>query len=191
MEHVRAHGYPVPAVHEVGENRTDLVMERIYGPSMGAYLNVRPWRLRQQGRVLAGLHHQLHEIPPPPYLPPSGVGEGEHFLHLDLHPLNVIIGNRGPVVIDWSNAARGNPEDDVALALVLMTSGQLPHNAFERKLHEIGRSLLIGSFMGQFDRERVGQRLRRVVEWKVKDPHMSTTEVRGMWRLVASAEASK
>lgn len=34
------------------------------------------------------------------------MGEGDKVVHLDLHPLNVIIGPKGPVVIDWTGASR-------------------------------------------------------------------------------------
>jgi tRNA A-37 threonylcarbamoyl transferase component Bud32 len=34
MDYARRHGYPVPAVEEISADGTDLVMERIDGPSM-------------------------------------------------------------------------------------------------------------------------------------------------------------
>jgi tRNA A-37 threonylcarbamoyl transferase component Bud32 len=36
MEYVRQHGYPVPAVEQVSDDGTELVMQRIDGPSTGA-----------------------------------------------------------------------------------------------------------------------------------------------------------
>ena len=59
MEYLRGHGYPVPAIDEVSDDGTDLVMERIDGPSMGDYLMRRPWAVRRQGVVLATLHRRL------------------------------------------------------------------------------------------------------------------------------------
>ena len=46
---------------------------------------------------------------------------GDRLVHLDLHPMNVMITPTGPIVIDWPNAARGDPLTDVAVTLVLLT----------------------------------------------------------------------
>jgi len=62
MEYARSHGYPVPAVEEVGEDGSELVMERIYGSSMVDFMSKRPWTIRHQGAVLADLHRRLHKI---------------------------------------------------------------------------------------------------------------------------------
>ena len=37
-----------------------------------------------------------------------------------------MIGAQGPVVIDWPNAARGDPLVDLGLAWVLMAAGEIP-----------------------------------------------------------------
>src|SRR5580704_8696061 len=44
MEYARAHGYPVPAVSEVSDDGTDLVMQRVDGPVMLAAIARRPDR---------------------------------------------------------------------------------------------------------------------------------------------------
>jgi tRNA A-37 threonylcarbamoyl transferase component Bud32 len=106
---VRTHGYPVPAIEEVRNDGAELVMERIDGPSIVAMMSRRPWSFRPQGAMLADLHCRLHEISGPEWIPPAPGAHGDHVLHLDLHPLNVIVSQRGPVVIDWSNASRGSP----------------------------------------------------------------------------------
>jgi tRNA A-37 threonylcarbamoyl transferase component Bud32 len=96
MLHARAHGFPVPEVFEVRDD--GLVLERVDGPTMLANLRRRPWRAFREAQTLAQLHSQLHEIP----------FEGNRLLHLDLHPDNVLLSRRGPVVIDWSNARAGD-----------------------------------------------------------------------------------
>ena len=149
MEYLRVHGYPVPAVEELTDNQTNLIMERIHGPSMVDYLSRHPWMIRRQGHVLAALHHQLHEVPPPDYLPVVPVGQGDAFLHMDLHPLNVMMGPTGPVVIDWTNAGRGDPSIDVALAYLLMSSGQIPTNRLEGLVVGVGRRVLTRSFLSR------------------------------------------
>jgi aminoglycoside phosphotransferase len=66
MDYLRSHGYPVPAVEEISDDGTDLVMERIDGRSMVEDMGHRPWTIRRQGAVLADLHRRLHAIPPLP-----------------------------------------------------------------------------------------------------------------------------
>ncbi len=65
MEYVRGHGFAVPAVEEVSEDGLDMVIERIEGPDMVAMMGNRPWAIPHLGRVLADLHHGLHELAAP------------------------------------------------------------------------------------------------------------------------------
>jgi aminoglycoside phosphotransferase (APT) family kinase protein len=64
--------------------------------------------------VLADLHARLHTVPSR-----SGSPD-ERLLHLDLHPANVLLTARGPVLIDWTNATDGPPDLDVALTAVIL-----------------------------------------------------------------------
>ena len=122
MEHARRHGYPVPAVHEVRPDA--LVLELVEGPTMAADGLANRRAMEAHAKTLAALHERLHRIP--------GLEQGT-LLHLDLHPENVLISKRGPVVIDWTNARDGEPELDAALAwLILMTSGGAAGQQFAR-----------------------------------------------------------
>jgi aminoglycoside phosphotransferase (APT) family kinase protein len=187
MEYLRAQGYPVPAVQELGSGGTELVMERIDGPSMVEAIGRAPWTVRRQAWSLADLHRRLHEVDPPDFLSPAPVGTGGRVLHMDLHPLNVIIGAQGPVVIDWTNASIGDAAVDVCLAWVLMAAGTIPGGRVRAGILGWGRTLLVNGFLGRFDRSELTRQLRQVVEWKVKDPNMSADEVATMWRLVERA----
>jgi aminoglycoside phosphotransferase (APT) family kinase protein len=188
MEYLHGQGFPVPAVEEVSEDGTDLVMERIPGASMVEAISRAPWTIRRQARVLAELHHQLHDIAPPDFLGPAPVGQGDRVLHLDLHPLNVIIGPKGPVVIDWTGACVGDPNVDVALAWVLLSAGEIPGGGVKARVLGWGRSLMVNGFISRFDQNEVAFQLRPVVEWKVKDPHMSADENQAMWKVVERNE---
>jgi aminoglycoside phosphotransferase (APT) family kinase protein len=185
MQYLRDRGYPVPAVEEVSEDGTELVMERVDGPSMVAAISRAPWTVRRQGRVLADLHRQLHEIPCPEFLAPAPVGGiGDRILHLDLHPLNVIISRRGPVVIDWPNARTGDPNTDIAVAWALLFAGEIPGGGLLTKALGVFRNLLVEGFLSGFDRAKVAAMLGDVVEWKARDAHMSEGEVDRMRSLV-------
>ena len=189
MAYMRERGYPVPAVEEVSDDGFDMVMERIEGVTMVEAIGKAPWTVRRQGATLADLHRRLHEIEAPDFLPPAPVGTGTKVLHLDLHPLNVMVGPKGVFVIDWPNAHRGDPDVDVGLAWVLMAAGQIPGGGLKERLLGFGRSLLVNSFLSHFDRHAVARVLRQIVEMKVQDPHMSETEVAGMWNVVQQAES--
>jgi aminoglycoside phosphotransferase (APT) family kinase protein len=187
MEYLRARGYPVPAVDEVSDDGADLVMERIEGVSMVEELGRAPWTVLRQARVLGELHRDLHDLVAPDFLAPAPIARGDRVLHLDLHPLNVIVGPKGPVVIDWARACAGDPDVDVAVAWALMSAGTIPAGGAKAKLLGLGRSLLVNGFLSHFDRRQVGRRLRAVVEWKATDPNMTEQEVQAMWRLAERA----
>ena len=186
MSYLREQGFPVPAVEEISEDGSDLVMERIEGPSMVGAISRAPWSIPRQADTLAELHLRLHDLRAPDFLRASPVGSGDRLLHLDLHPLNVLIGPTGPVVIDWPNAARGDPLIDVGIAWVLMSAGQIPSNQVVARVLGWGRSILVKRFLSHFDRSAVAARLHEVVAWKVTDAHMSAREIEGMWRLARS-----
>lgn len=184
MEYARSQGYPVPAVEEVSEDGLDMVMEHIQGTDMVATMAKRPWTISRQGRLLADLHRQLHELSAPGWLHDAPVGCGDRLLHLDLHPLNVMMGPRGPVVIDWTNACRGDPAVDVALAWVLIEAGEVPTSRLLLTILGRARSVLVKNFLRAFDVDVVKQILGDVVAWKTLDPHMSVNEQDRMWQVV-------
>jgi aminoglycoside phosphotransferase (APT) family kinase protein len=189
MEYARSHGYPVPAVAEISDDGTDLVMERIEGRSMVGEASRRPWTIRHQGAVLAALHRQLHEIPAPEFIRAAPVGRGDRLIHLDLHPLNVMISAKGPIVIDWPNAARGDPAVDVAVAWLLLAAGEIPGGGLTASILGFGRSLLINKFLASCDLTSVKPQLRAVMDWKVRDSHILPAEQHAMARLVTAVEA--
>ncbi|WP_329277617.1 phosphotransferase [Streptomyces sp. NBC_01451] len=114
MEHVRGHGYPVPEVRTA--TRTDLVLERLSGPTMLEAFAAGLLDARAGGEMLAGLLHGLHAVPPRDPAPDPGT----RVLHLDLHPENVILTPDGPRVIDWANAEEGPPGLDRAMSAVIL-----------------------------------------------------------------------
>ncbi|HEV3211891.1 MAG TPA: phosphotransferase [Acidimicrobiales bacterium] len=192
LSYLHAHGYPVPRVDEVSDDGRDLVMERVDGPTMVDAIARRPWTLRRSARLLADLHDRLHELDAPDFLAPARIGTGSKVVHLDLHPLNVLMSRTGPVVIDWTGAGAGDPDVDVAVAWVLMAAGELPRaNRVRTAALGVSRRLLVSTFVSCFERGPILERLRDVVAWKVKDPHMSPSEVETMWALLARAEAHR
>jgi aminoglycoside phosphotransferase (APT) family kinase protein len=124
--------------------------------------------------ALAELHRQLHEIVAPDGL--AGVGRGDRLLHLDLHPANVILSPKGPVVVDWTNARRGEPAFDVALTWVI--------GATSTGLGEVGRSFL-QHFLPHFERAELRRELRAAAEYRLADRNVRDEERRAVRELVA------
>jgi len=122
MRYLDQAGFPVPKVYDA--DGSDLVMERLDGRDMLVDLARRPWRAPRHARLLADMHNRLHQIPAPPGFG-EPLGPGDTVLHLDLHPGNIMLTSRGPVVIDWSNRAVGPAGADVALAYLIMACSEV------------------------------------------------------------------
>ena len=187
MRYVFDAGYPVPEVHDAGEGY--LVMDRVDGPPLLDVAARHPWRLGEYGRLLADLHRRLHELPAPPGLPAAGV-PGDRLLHRDLHPLNVLMPESGPVVIDWANAAAGDPAYDVADAWVLFASADVPGSRWDRALAAVGRGIFLRSFLRASDRRAARAAIPAAVENRLTDRNMSEREKARMRRLAEKAAAS-
>ncbi|AKJ13487.1 phosphotransferase enzyme family protein [Streptomyces incarnatus] len=114
MAYVRRHGYPAPLVRPTG-SRTDLVMERLSGPTLLTALTDGRIGVTEAGTLLAALLRQLHAVPGRHPADP-----GARVLHLDLHPDNVMLTPDGPRVIDWSNTEDGDPGLDWGMSAVIL-----------------------------------------------------------------------
>ena len=182
MTHARAHGVPVPEVFDVAGD-TDLVMESVTGPNMGEDVTARPWRIVAHARQLARLHAAVHAVPGLEGLrAPFGPGPG--LLHTDLHPLNVVLTESGPVVIDWEGAACGPAEADVALSWLLIRFSEVPGPLRQRVIGTIGQSgfaTLFRNSAGGISRAWV----RKVTEFRLLDPTVTAREATRLRRLLA------
>jgi len=118
LRHVVENGFPAPAV--VRADGTDLIMERLHGPTLLQALAAGEVTLPDAAATLVDLHARLHAIPAPPGWA-DRPGGGPVVVHLGLHPANVILSEvHGPAVVDWADARTGTAALDVALtALVL------------------------------------------------------------------------
>jgi aminoglycoside phosphotransferase (APT) family kinase protein len=184
MEYVRARGYPAPEVFSVSDDGFDMVMARIEGPTMVEAATAQPSELRRFGRMLADLHQSLHLLDAPQWLPAAPCGSGESLLHMDFHPLNVMISSDGPVVLDWTRASRGDPLVDVAATWVLLASGEVDSSRPEALLVNAGRQILLDAYLAPFSNTGVESVLSEVVEWKSRDPNMTATEISRMRALL-------
>jgi aminoglycoside phosphotransferase (APT) family kinase protein len=184
MSHVAAAGFPVPAVYDT--DGTDMVMERLDGQDMLADLARRPWRAGRHGRTLAALHDRLHAIKAPPGL--RAFGPGDRVLHLDLHPANVMLTSRGPVVIDWNNASAGAPGADVAMAYLIMASSEIDQvPAFLHLALRPVRAALIGQFRRAVA-DDPAPHLAVVARKRMRDRNVRPAEAERLRRMAEAAE---
>jgi len=151
---VHASGLPVPAVGDIVQvnDRWGVVYERVAGDSLLSSLSRRPWRALAAFRELAALHRQVHArvVPGLPSLKErlagkiaraalptesiracaldrlAGSPDGDSLCHGDFHPDNVLVTVAGPAIIDWIDAAHGDPAADVARTLLLLSGGAPP-----------------------------------------------------------------
>jgi Phosphotransferase enzyme family len=118
---------PVPRV--LGQLELDGVsaalLEKVPGRPAGELAIEQPGRAAAVGRACGALHDALAQV-----VSPAGLREApgancteRRLLHLDLHPFNVLVEADGEPtgVIDWANAAAGDPELDRARTWSLLT----------------------------------------------------------------------
>jgi aminoglycoside phosphotransferase (APT) family kinase protein len=178
-------GVRVPAVHGLTtvEGRPGMIMERIDGPDLLGVIASRPWTVFRAGRICGEVHAQLHgagvssRLPPlratiwggiesssriPEELAQFALGilnelpDGDSLCHGDFHPANILMAGDTPVIIDWTNATRGDPAADVARSLVLLRMGEPPPGSslFLRLAARVARGLLTSAYLRSYRRAR-------------------------------------
>jgi aminoglycoside phosphotransferase (APT) family kinase protein len=174
--------YPVPEVFDA--DGRDLVMERLVGPTMLKVLGDRPWRYARIADELADLHARLAAL----HIDEAGVAvrfePAECLVHLDLHPGNVVLTPRGPVVIDWSNAGMGPRGADVATTWILLTIGEADDipTALRPFVGAIRRRLL-RRFLRGVERPGLGV-IRMVAEHRMRDWNLRRGELAELRRFL-------
>jgi aminoglycoside phosphotransferase (APT) family kinase protein len=194
MRYVAAQGYPVPRIEEVRADGTEIIMERIEGPVMMDAMVRPPWKLPEHLRLLADLHDQLHEIEAPDWLAAMAADDAfaspNRLLHLDLHPMNVIMSPKGPVVVDWPNARGGDPMADVAITFALMSCGRIPlPRPAAVAIDAIRQPVLRRSFASRYVGPAFYRRVAEMAELKCFDTNMAPDEIRALRKLAVWAGA--
>lgn len=163
----RAGGVRVPVVGDLMqiEGRTGVVFSFLPGQTLLRTLSARPWSVVELACLFADLHAAIHRCVAPE-LPAQRVilereirlaplltarqkstvlnmlenlPDGDRLCHGDFHPDNVLLGKRGPVVVDWADASRGNPWGDVAQTMLRLLVSPSPSGVPRSWLIELGR----------------------------------------------------
>jgi Ser/Thr protein kinase RdoA (MazF antagonist) len=130
--------------------RPGILYERIEGSTLTGLIEQHPLGLRRHAELLARLHAALHtytvaglprqkdilahQVQAAEVLPAEvrhsvlclldRLSDGDILCHNDFHPLNVLMGASGPVIIDWESASLGNPCADVARTSLTVALGR-------------------------------------------------------------------
>lgn len=165
MAYVGGLGFPVPRVYSASGG--DLVLERLTGPTMLQALGTGEITAVAAADLLAGLHARLHALPPQMPRKP-----GDRLVHLDLHPANVMLEVRGPVVIDWRNSGQGPPEFDVAVSALIVAQVAVDSVREEAAL---ARTFLT-AFLASVGAVR-SEALDQAVRFRRDDPNLTAREI--------------
>lgn len=181
----RAAGVSVPEVHGATEalGRPGLIMERIEGTDLLTLLGSRPWLVWSIGAISGRMHAQLHDVAAPDdlralrpalresiassrlvpaHLAELAVGvldalpDGDRLCHGDFHPGNIMRTTDGYVLIDWTNAIRGDPTADYARTDLMIRIGEPPPGSpfIVRTLAAFGRGILQAAYRRAYRRHR-------------------------------------
>ena len=140
-------GLPVPDVEEIIQrnDRHGIIMSLLDGPILWDLMNSQTENGADHIRIFADLHKSIHAasatgldalhervsraISQLDSISDNtksmvldilkALPEGETICHSDFHPLNIMMTSKGPYIIDWSRAAKGDPLADVATTMML------------------------------------------------------------------------
>jgi aminoglycoside phosphotransferase (APT) family kinase protein len=153
MQSAAERGLPVPRVHgtTVWQEHPALLLSWCPGRPLLDEVRARPWQVWALGVAMGRLQARLHAAPAPAalaqvlpaWIPRAGEAElalqtrlqllarrPAALLHLDYHPLNVMSADRTLTgVLDWANAAVGDPRADLARTVTLLRLPPAPPGA--------------------------------------------------------------
>jgi aminoglycoside phosphotransferase (APT) family kinase protein len=162
-------GVPVPRC--VGEGiwweRPVMLFSWCPGQPMGEALlrDPDPARVAQLGRAFGRTQAAIHAVPAPPdletaaaswltWLPPDPAlrdllrqraVRSSALLHLDYHPLNVLVeGGEVSGVIDWANTRAGDPRADLARTAAILRFAPVPADVPKDTVSAVHRAVTVG-----------------------------------------------
>jgi aminoglycoside phosphotransferase (APT) family kinase protein len=109
-------------------------------------------------------------------------------VHMDMHPLNVILGPRGPVVIDWTNAGEGDPEFDVAYSQVVLSTSETDFDPVVGFIARTFQRQFVRAYLRGVGVSPSRESVARAIEHRLKDRHVRPGERESLLRLQPSTK---
>lgn len=137
-------GLPVPRIHAADrwQDHPAMLLDWMPGEPLQHGLRAHPQRAWALGRAFGRAQAHMHQAPLPPLLqqePHAWMAMADldagllgrlrqaacpaptALLHLDYHPLNVLVGDRQiSAILDWTNARAGDPRADLARTATIL-----------------------------------------------------------------------
>jgi aminoglycoside phosphotransferase (APT) family kinase protein len=148
MEAASAADITVPSIVRRGmwEGRPALLLSWLSGEPLFTVLQEQPDLTEELGMAWGQIHAAIHKISPPTafdaneWIEWAGENEGElkarlrevnplhpALLHLDYHPMNVMVdGTEISGIIDWAHARAGDPRVDLARTVTILRFANIP-----------------------------------------------------------------
>ncbi len=169
-----AAGIATPRVETSGryEGLPAIVQTWCPGTPLMTLLERRPWQIMRLGRRFGELHAHLHTLRAPAEIVETApldwlsrvLPEHQHIadqlapttatgtlIHLDYHPLNVILDGPSAAVIDWSYSAAGDVRADLALTAITFEAAPVPPGPM-RPLLDVMRRLALRAWRSGYER---------------------------------------
>jgi aminoglycoside phosphotransferase (APT) family kinase protein len=183
-------GVPVPRVvgESVWQERPVLLLSWCPGTTMVEAMlrDPDPARIERVGRVFGRTQAAIHAVPAPPelatgamswlsWLPPDPAladvlrrraVPGSFLLHLDYHPLNVLMADDDVSgVVDWANARGGDPRADLARTAAILQFAPMAWAASPDVARTIRRAMISGWQRGYREVARPTRGLSPFLAW--------------------------
>ena len=170
---------PVPAIYarEIWQDHPLLLMAWCHGKTLLAAMQAKPLDIWRYGLAFGITQARINRVTAPEevrqqaanWIGKAGQAAAElrpllqaldlrtdALLHLDYHPLNVMVDQmRVACVLDWANACAGDPRADYARTLTLLRMAPIPGDASQfartRRLLEMGWRLGYRHIAGQLE----------------------------------------
>lgn len=177
---IQSTGLKIPEAFELYEmnGRYGIVYEKISGNSMLMEMFSNTEKSSEYMRILAEVHSEIHKntldkLTSHDERLKSDIDESsvlscqekdsllmklkeaahkENLCHGDFHPDNVIISERGPVVIDWITAAKGDPVADIARTILLIVVSEPIDNSENIEITEDLREFLCKEYVNSYEK---------------------------------------
>jgi len=165
MAAAREHGLPVPVLAREGiwSERPVMVLSWMPGLTLRQALIDRPEAANALGEAFGRAQARIHQCPAPAMLRERSArwlaipgaeaeitkhvqqacAQTQRLLHLDYHPLNVLV-EQGAIsaILDWTNACSGDPRCDLARTETILTFAPAHHP--EAQATEMWKALIAG-----------------------------------------------